>query len=1013
MVIRWVCLFIAVCSGMQGVWAAGNEDPAKPNVVMIYYDDMGYGDMGINDPSQPSFTPNLDTFAGEGVRFTAGHSADAICTPSRYALMTGRYCWRTSLKGGVNQGYSPSLMESDRFTFANMFRSMGYSTSMIGKWHIGMQFCDPNGDPVVLSDWNDTDVLGTNTNSTADDKIDFSKTLSNTPYHCGFDYYFGTAASLDMPPYVWIENDTVLYKGGIVTNGAVDFSQAVPATNADLEEGTPFGDFDKKRDGVYDPTFVLADYLQIQAQKVSDILAERAADETPFFLYIPMPAPHTPWAVQDAFNTNTNFPYGDYLTQTDFYTGQILDALDEYELDSNTVVFISSDNGPEFYAFENSITNGHDANGPFAGVKRDNWEGGTRVPFMIRWPGVVEAGTTNDHACWQGDFFASMAAHIGYDLAEGEAPDAESFLPVLQGNPMPDARRAGFCQHSSGGQIAIVDKDGIWKLLDGTGSGGYGVISWDADNNPISDPRGTIFGNPKQLFNLALDPGERTNLLAVASPSQESIDKANELYALLNEIRGDTSYGTDGDSNVPPADNDADQMSNAFENTYEGLDRNDPTDGGYDFEPDGLNNVEEYLNGANPWKSDSDDDRLSDYEEVHTYGTQAGSAHSDGDDLEDGDEVLIWNTDPLKADSDGDGVDDDAELSALSNPLDPTSKAYAGTPGGTLELGPVDVLSVGYNGTTTTLDTTGSWGSAGTIFVREHTSLAHKTRVFLRFDFSGIEAEITGARLRIHQKHRLNTQAGKDLSLAVVADSWDVVSGSYPTYSGIGVTDSFVFGNHGQFGKTATSGGFFSGTAGIPASDDSGFDVTSIVQGWQNGTRYNYGFRISFSAEAGYVAASFSDADDPSTENQNEALQLILTTAAIPEVIYDSDGDRLLDSYEMDVYGNLDMSGDDVVNANGDSALLIQAMGSNAVVEVISTNAPAVNVAFHRNNKVGLGYEVLVSENLSTWDPYTKYYRVASPAPASELGEEFDKVFLEPHSALPSNLFYRVNVHTY
>jgi arylsulfatase A len=381
---KWIVSGIILSCGLQSLYAA-NQDTAKPNVIMIYYDDMGYSDAGIYDADQTSLTPNLDTFSSEGMKFTAGHSADAVCTPSRYAVMTGRYCWRTSRKSGVSSGYSAPLIQADRFTFAKMFQSLGYKTAMVGKWHIGMQFYSPSGEPVDLG--NNTNVLDDDPLTTTGDSIDFSIPLTGTPYHQGFDYFFGTPASLDMPPYAWVENDTVLFKGGLVTNGVVDFSQARPATNADLEEGPPNGNPDFARDGVYDPNFIVSDYLEVLAAKVAELIQVRSADSAPFFFYIPMPAPHRPWAVSEDFAGSTPYAYGDYLAQTDHYTGLILDALADPDgnpatddsMVSNTVVFISSDNGPETYAYEASRDVGRDSNGPFRGIKRDNWEGGTRV----------------------------------------------------------------------------------------------------------------------------------------------------------------------------------------------------------------------------------------------------------------------------------------------------------------------------------------------------------------------------------------------------------------------------------------------------------------------------------------------------------------------------------------------------------------------------------------------------------------------------------------------------------
>lgn len=1006
---------------MCGLVACAQAD--TPNVIFIYYDDMGYSDMGAYDTTQTSLTPNLDTLASEGVRFTAGHSSDGVCTPSRYSVMTGRYSWRTNRKTGVTGGYSSPLMAADRFTFAKMFQSLGYTTAMVGKWHIGMQFYDPSGSPVDLN--NNANVLDDDDTTTSGDSVDFSKALTQTPTTNGFDYFFGSSASLDMPPYVWIENETVLFKGGIVTGGIVDFSQASAATNADFLEGQPIGAVNIVRYGAYDPNFIVSDYMQVQAQKVADLIEDYSASGVPFFIYVPMPAPHRPWSVNATFAGSTPYSYGDYLKQTDHYTGVILDALADPDgnpgtndsLVNDTVVFISSDNGPENSAYEASRTAGRDSNGPFRGVKRDNWEGGTRVPFLIRWPGKVTAGTTSDHACWQGDFFATMAAYLGYDFSEDEAPDAESFLPVLLGNSMQPERREGFIQHSVSGQHAIVDKNGEWKLLDGTGGDGN-ETSYDADDVNITSAKGTRAGTPRQLFNLLTDSGERSNRLL--SPTQDDLDKEAELYALLNEIRGDTNYGTDGDSNVPAPDNDQDGMVNLFENTYPELDRDDASDAGADLEPDGLTNLQESQYGGSPLDADSDGDRLGDAAEAFTYGTQVGSAHSDSDDLEDGDEVLIWHTDPLVADSDGDGMDDDVELAAFSDPRNASSTAVP-VPDTVTSLDPDIVQLAGVNGTSTDPAVQGAtgWSESGTLYVRERlsggSSQEQRTRLFLKFDLSGITGTVESARLRVHQNHRLNTQFSADIALVRVTESWGTSSGVYPLFDGTGVTDSFVFGNNEDFGTAVDASGFFSGTVGTPGTDE-GFDVTTLVQGWANGSYSNHGVRIAFNSQD-YVGAAFSDADDAATLDVNEALQLIVTTSTPPESL-DGDNDGLADEYELDVYTNLGTHGSDDGDLDGLSTFVEQALGSDPrsgasrpAVKLITTNSPDVELSFHRFNRGGLGVEVMVSEDLNTWEDFTQFYQVAYPAPSSELGMNYDKVLLEPHSPLPEKLFYQLKVH--
>ncbi|MGJ8723209.1 MAG: sulfatase-like hydrolase/transferase [Roseibacillus sp.] len=1000
-----------------------NLDPTKPNVLILYYDDLGYSNVGAYDTTQTSYTPNLDALTNGGLRFDAGYSGDAVCTPSRYGILTGRYCWRTRLKTRVTGGYSRPLIDPNRLTMPKMFQELGYSTSMIGKWHIGMQFYSPSGTPVDLG--NDADVLGADTTSTTDDEIDFSRPLTETPNAYGFDYYFGTAASLDMPPYTWIENQTVLFKGGLVSEGNVDFSQASPATNSDFLEGEPIGAVNNVRDGAYDPNFVVSDYLQVQAQKVSDVLLDHSRDGDPFFIYVPFPSPHLPWAVQSAFSGSTPFAYGDFLAQSDHYAGQILDALADPDgdpatadgLESNTIVYFSSDNGVSRSAMGQGLGQNHDGNGPFRGQKLDNWEGGTRVPFVVRWPGVTTPGSTTNHTCWQGDFFATLAEFLRYDFTPDEAPDAESFLPILSGQPMPNERRAALTQHAYNGQLAILDKDGVWKLLDGTG--GNGSNSYDSNNVnvPAATAAGEIFGTPRQLYNLSNDIGETTNLLPSTDPA--ILAKEQELYDLLNEIRGNTTYGTDGDSNVPPIDSDDDGLPNYFENETNGLDRDDPADGLLDFDSDGLNNGAEFQNGADLFDPDTDDDQITDDLEVLTFFSRPDSAQTDGDGLPDGDEVYLWNTDPTLDDTDGDGQSDSLELANFSNPRDANSTLAIGSPI-TVALDPICLQMAGINGTVNDPMVQGSWTDSGSIYIRERTESGSqqptRTQLFLKFDLSAIEGNVTEARLKIYQTNRLNTSNSAPIALSRVTASWGTTSGTYPLYDSTPVTDTFTFGSNDDFGTAINASGFYGGAAGV-VGDETGFDpdsqVTTMASNWQQGIFPNYGVRVAFET-LGFVGAGFADSDDPNTP-EDETIQLLVTYTPVEDK--DSDNDQLNDDYELATFGDLNQSGSDDFDGDGASNLDEFALGSDPKsltqlpaydVEAIDTSD--INFNFHRVLDAGLGYEVTLSQDLASWGPYTDYYRYANPNPASELGADFEKISLEANRPLPEKLFYRIRI---
>lgn len=545
---------------------AGNLDPKKPNVMILYFDDLGYGDVGVYQPTenqysekmgflkrqQKSLTPNLDEFAAQGVKYNHAHSASGVCTPSRYALLTGEYAWRTGLKRGVTFGYSPTIMEPGTETIASMLKKQGYQTAMVGKWHIGMQFYDFDGKPVNNVKRQKT-IL-------SDRLIDFSKPLTDTPYHAGFDYYFGTTASLDMPPYAWVESNSktnkvhMLSRGAITSGDNVDFDQARIVKNSDLIEGPVKGV--RTRPGIQDPSFVLADYMEVQAAKVKELMAKYEKSDKPFFIYVPVPAPHTPHVIQPQFEGLTGFEYGDYLVQSDYYAGQIIGALgdpnDPSSLASNTLVLVTSDNGPEVVAQRTSLAEDHDPNGPFKGIKRDNWEGGTRVPFMVRWPNKITPRETNQ-LVWQGDFMATVADYVESPYLQ-DIPDAKSFLANLVGRSNDKRKRPGIIEHSSGGQFAIVEPNGVWKLVDGRYAGSL-RYSWDYRNQYFEMPKGK---QPKiqQLYNLALDPGETNNLLVDDpenpyddhEPTQTALMWAEKLNQGLLQIRGADRKGEKGTS---------------------------------------------------------------------------------------------------------------------------------------------------------------------------------------------------------------------------------------------------------------------------------------------------------------------------------------------------------------------------------------------------------------------------------------------------------------------------------
>ena len=470
---------------------------SKPNIVIILADDMGYGDVRALNPSSELPTPNLDRLAGQGMTFTDSHSPSAVCTPTRYGLLTGRYCWRTRLKTGVLGGYSPPLIARSRATIASMLGANGYHTGAVGKWHLGMNM------PLKKKDARRTAWAG-------DPGIDFGGVIQDSPVHRGFDSYFGVSASLDMAPYVFIRNDRFT-KLPTLQQKAVRFPHFI-------------------RHGPRADDFIVDEVLDRLAEEAASFIGTAAKGDRPFFLYMPLTAPHKPTQPHRRFKGTTKLgEYGDFVAQVDWTVGHVLEALDEAKVSDDTLVVFTSDNGSYMYRYDDpdrkdhvddSRVQGyragnHRPNGPFRGTKADVWEAGHHVPFFVRWPGHVKAGSKCDEPICHTDLFATCAQIVGQRLGPDVAEDSCSLVDMLEGR---DARRgAPVINHSIGGMFAI--RDGKWKLVAGNGSGGR------------EKPRGKPFAKPFQLFDLATDVGERTDV-AAAHP-----DIVQRLTRSLTSIR--------------------------------------------------------------------------------------------------------------------------------------------------------------------------------------------------------------------------------------------------------------------------------------------------------------------------------------------------------------------------------------------------------------------------------------------------------------------------------------------
>ena len=441
--------------------AAGQAASPKPNILILLVDDMGYGDPGCYNPRSKIATPNIDRLAREGMRFTDAHAPGPLCHPSRYGLMTGRYPFRTDVSVWPKQ----PLIEKEQVTIASLLRSQGYRTAMVGKWHLGF----------------------------AEDGYD--KPLPGGPVDCGFDSFFGMRASTDIPPYFFIRG-----------NRAV--SPPTDRIEARRSEGwSPIqGEF--WREGGIAPGLKLADVLPQFTEEALQVIGSQAGanqdGRKPFMLYLAYTAPHTPWLPSaDLAGKSDAGMYGDFAMMVDAEIGRVLAALDKADLAKDTLVIFTSDNGPVWYDADVQKF-GHASVGRLRGMKSDAWEGGHRMPFIVRWPGRVKARTVSDQTICFTDLLATFADVCGAQLPVGAGPDSFSLLPVLEGvQPANKPIRAPIVMQAGSVAKMMMIRSGDWKLIDGIGSGGF------SRPNSIQPKPGEPEG---QLYNLRNDLAETKNL---------------------------------------------------------------------------------------------------------------------------------------------------------------------------------------------------------------------------------------------------------------------------------------------------------------------------------------------------------------------------------------------------------------------------------------------------------------------------------------------------------------------
>ncbi|MEP4889927.1 MAG: arylsulfatase [Aliiglaciecola sp.] len=470
-----------------------------PNIVILYADDLGAGDLGSFNQRSKIPTPNLDELANQGLSFTDAHTSSGICSPSRYALLTGQYHWRKF--HDIVKAFGDSVFDPEQLTLPEMLQQKGYTTGAIGKWHLGW-------------DWNSIRKADAPSDGVKPADFDWNKAIENGPTAHGFDYYFGDNV-INFPPYVWIENDRVT---------------KVPDTMVD---GTLWKNKEGKmryREGPMVTGWNPYDNIPTTTQKGIEFITEKSKHDQPFFLYFAYPSPHAPIIPNDEFdNTSRAGPYGDLIVETDDSIGKLLDTIDKAGIADNTLIIFSSDNGPENYAYLRDEKFDHWSSYPFRGLKRDTYEGGHRVPMIVRWPNRVKANSKTDELVSQTDIMATIAEIVGFNLPDNAAQDSFNLMKLWTGQTSVSPRGT-MVHNTTAGKFAIrKDK---WTLIDASSGNQNGNLArfnyanWQRKYGYQTDD------NKKgQLFDMQKDPEQRFNLID-AHP-----DKALQLREELEKIK--------------------------------------------------------------------------------------------------------------------------------------------------------------------------------------------------------------------------------------------------------------------------------------------------------------------------------------------------------------------------------------------------------------------------------------------------------------------------------------------
>lgn len=475
-----------------------SEEPLqkKPNVIYILADDMGYGDVAALNPQSKIPTPTLDKMVSNGLTFTDAHSNSAVSTPTRYGTLTGRYAFRSSLKSGVLVGHSPSLIEEGRETLGTLLQKSGYQTACIGKWHLGLDW-KKKDELLPLFEGDEWDIRNT-------DNIDHLSKVGGGPDEHGFDYSYILPASLDIAPYIYLEN-------GVATSSEI---KHVKGWKSDKARGVWY------RQGDCASDFDHNTCLQTLTQKAVEYIHSASTKNKPFFMYFSLTAPHTPWLPSDEFIGKSGAGYyGDFVCMVDDVVKQVYDALEKGGVAENTIVIFTSDNGSHWLP-EDIKEFEHKANGIYSGYKSDVWEGGHRVPYILTYPKMIKEGRKSDRLVCSTDLMATVSEMLDVNLAPDAGEDSFSFWSLIDNKSakIDTKHRESLIYHSINGSFAY--RKGDWVMIDCKGSGGWSLSEEEAKNMPA-----------QQLYNLKEDITQKENL---ASDTERVQTMLEEMAHIIN-----------------------------------------------------------------------------------------------------------------------------------------------------------------------------------------------------------------------------------------------------------------------------------------------------------------------------------------------------------------------------------------------------------------------------------------------------------------------------------------------